>query len=217
MVLHEMNLEMTTSESCFQADNVADCYRHWHADDVAQHTLPGSTPLLLGEAISILMRDVYDSHALRFANLSTLTLFTFVAGMHHPDPTLRFIQPPALTFAILGLHTIVFQQLSLFTCLPTSLEPVRAALSRWQSLWPLRSDRNIHCHENGWESWQDTGFIGQAQEYAWLVLARLNRVEGQTRGTVGDMVEKTPPPETRLDDTSMTVVTDLMLSLTVGG
>ncbi|CZR58775.1 uncharacterized protein PAC_08667 [Phialocephala subalpina] len=206
MVLHEMNLDMTTPESCFQADNAADCYRRWHAH-VSQHfALPGSTPLLLGEAISILMRDNYDAHALRFANLSTLSLFTVVAG----------------------LHTVVFQQLSLFTCLPTSLQPVRAALSRWQSLWRLRSDHvHIHSHDTGMtpgrESWQDTGFIGQAQEFARLVIARLDRVEGQTRavGNVVGLRQATPSAEAaageKLDDTSMTVVTDLMLSLTFGG
>ena len=75
----------------------------------------------------------------------------------------------------------------------------------------------------GRESWQDTGFIGQAQEFAWLVIARLDRVEGQTRAVenaVG-LREATPSAEAaageRLDDTSMTVVTNLMLSLTVGG
>lgn len=127
-----------------------------------------------------------------------------------------------------GFHIVVFQQFSLFTCLTTSLQPVRAALSRWQSLWQLRSD-NIHIHSHDTdmtperESWQDTGFIGQAQEYAWLVVARLDRVEGQTRAAanVVGLRQATPSAEAaaggRLDDTSMTVVTDLILSLTVGG
>ncbi|KAF4636015.1 hypothetical protein G7Y89_g2063 [Cudoniella acicularis] len=209
MVLHEMNLEMTTSESCFQADNAADCYTQWHAHLSQHFAHPGSTALFLGEAISILMGDNYDAHAIRFANLSTLSLFTLVAG----------------------LHTVVFQQLSLFSCLPTSLQPVRAALSRWQSLWPLRSDSiHIHPHPNDAmtmprDAWQDTGFIGQAQEFAWLVVARLDRVEGETRvlGDAGELRQDPASPMAeaaspgRLDDTSMTVVTDLMLSLTVGG
>jgi hypothetical protein len=84
MVLHEMNLEMATSESCFQADNAAECYTHWSTHLSHQFALPGSTALLLGEAISILMRDNYDEHAPRFTNLSTLSLFTLVGGMHFP-------------------------------------------------------------------------------------------------------------------------------------
>jgi hypothetical protein len=73
------------------------------------------------------------------------------------------------------------------------------------------------------ESWRDTGFIGQAQEFAWLIIARLDRVESQTGGVgnVVGLIQATPSAEAaageRLDDTSMTVVTDLMLSLTVGG
>jgi hypothetical protein len=125
-----------------------------------------------------------------------------------------------------GLHTVVFQQLSLFTCLPTDLQPVRTALLRWQSLWTLRSDKNHPNLPDADErpSWQDTGFVGQAEEFAWLVLARLDKIEGHTR-TAGDAIglqQATPTVEGpaaagRLDDTSMTVVTDLMLSLTVGG
>ena len=68
------------------------------------------------------------------------------------------------------------------------------------------------------ESWRDTGFIGQAQEFAWLVSARLDKLEAQT--PVDEARPTTPLVEAvsgRLDDTSMTLVTDLMLSLTVGG
>ncbi len=68
------------------------------------------------------------------------------------------------------------------------------------------------------ESWRDTGFIGQAQEFAWLVVARLDRVEAQTPADEARPV--TPSVDAasgRLDDTSMSVITDLMLSLTVDG
>lgn len=67
------------------------------------------------------------------------------------------------------------------------------------------------------ESWRDMGFIGQAQEFAWLVVARLDRVEKQA--PVDEARPATPLAEAasgRLDDTSMALVTDLMLSLTVG-
>ncbi|KAH8799885.1 fungal-specific transcription factor domain-containing protein [Hyaloscypha sp. PMI_1271] len=189
MVLHEMNLEMPTPEPCFQADNAKDCYSRWHTN-ISQHfAIPGSMPLLQGEAISILMRDTYDEHSPRFAHLSILSLFTLVA---------------------------VFQQRSLFTCLPTSLVPVRSALARWQALWPMRSDGVDNTVER--ESWQDTGFIGQAQEFAWLVIARLDKLETPSEAVPATASEQTPLVESasgRLDDTSMTVVTDLMLSLTV--
>jgi hypothetical protein len=81
MVLHEMNLEMTTSESCFQAENAASCYKHWQAHVSQQFSLQYSTTLRLNDAISILMRDNYDEHASRFTNLSTLSLFTLVGGI----------------------------------------------------------------------------------------------------------------------------------------
>jgi hypothetical protein len=77
-----MNLEMTTSESCFQAENAATCYKHWQAHVSPQFSLQCSTTLRLNEAISILMGENYDKHASRFANLNTLSLFTLVGGMH---------------------------------------------------------------------------------------------------------------------------------------
>ncbi len=80
MVIHEMDLEMTTSESCFQADNASDCYRHWCTHLSQPFTLPGSRPLFLAELISILMRDNYDAHAVKFANMSTLNLFVIISG-----------------------------------------------------------------------------------------------------------------------------------------
>ena len=82
----------------------------------------------------------------------------------------------------------------------------------------MRSDSVEQVFER--ESWQDTGFIGQAQEYAWLVLARLEKLEAPTEVTPPKAREQSPLAESdsgRLDDTSMTLVTDLMLSLTVNG
>jgi hypothetical protein len=80
----------------------------------------------------------------------------------------------------------------------------------------MRSDSVDNTVER--ESWQDTGFIGQAQEFAWLVIARLDKLETPSEAIPANASEQTPLAEStsgRLDDTSMTVVTDLMLSLTV--
>jgi len=82
----------------------------------------------------------------------------------------------------------------------------------------MRSDSVDQTVER--ESWQDTGFIGQAQEYAWLVLARLDKLEAPNEAIPATAREQSPLVESdsgRLDDTSMTLVTDLMLSLTVNG
>ncbi len=80
MVLHEMDLEMTAPEACFQADNATDCYTHWHAYSSKHFTTTTVTPLVLAEAIGNLMQDDFDNLSSRFLNLSVLNLFTLVAG-----------------------------------------------------------------------------------------------------------------------------------------
>lgn len=91
-----MNLEMTTSESCFQAENAATCYKHWQAHVSLQFSLQCSMTLRLNEAIRILMGNNYDKHAARFTNLSTLSLFTLVGGMNFPRNSL-FLTPLCFT------------------------------------------------------------------------------------------------------------------------
>ncbi len=115
-----------------------------------------------------------------------------------------------------GLHTVVFQQRSLFSYLPTTFLPVRNALDRWHIAWEMRNEDIDHNGDRG--SWQDIGFIGHASEYACLVRARLDVLEMPTligSNVIGGQVLKTAQSSDRLDDTSMSLVTDLMLSLTV--
>lgn len=65
------------------------------------------------------------------------------------------------------------------------------------------------------ESWRDIGFIGQAQEYALLILAGLNTLESQKVALPDTAARSAKAASERLDDTSMSLVTDLLLSLTV--
>lgn len=68
------------------------------------------------------------------------------------------------------------------------------------------------------ETWQDIGFSGHAQEYACLVLARLDALESlQNTGPhlgfgTGFVVTIS---DGKMDDSSMSLVTNLMLSLAV--
>lgn len=80
MVLYEMNLEMITSESCFQAEDATTCYAHWHNYTSDQFTSPAMNPLLLAEAISLLMQENFNKHSLQSLNTGTLSLFTLIAG-----------------------------------------------------------------------------------------------------------------------------------------
>jgi hypothetical protein len=194
MVLQEMELEMTAPESCFQALDAADCYTHWHASISNQSRSPDLKPLLLAEAISVLMQDDHDSHSHILLDMSTLNLFSLIGG----------------------LHTILFQQKSFFTCLQTSLLPIRSALMRWQSAWAARKDAEAQEVTEP-ESWKDTGFIGHAQEYAWLFLARLDALDSQASTVPSTVGRNAKPVIGRLDDTSMSVVTDLMLNFTISG
>lgn len=80
MVLHEMELEMATSESCFQADDAADCYTQWHIYISNQSISSVTKQMLLAEAISVLMQENYDNHSCTFLNMSTLNLFSLIGG-----------------------------------------------------------------------------------------------------------------------------------------
>jgi hypothetical protein len=208
MVLHEMDIEMAISEACFMANNASDCYQYWQC-------CASEYPLLLAEAISVMMHESYKEHSLRFMFLSTLNLFALVAG----ESSVLFYHISKINkISLIGLHTVVFQQRSLFTCLPTTLMPIRNALVRWHSVWPLRKDgtgETTPC-----ERWEETGFIGQAEEFASLIKVRLDMLEmcsGIISSNISGQSQMLKPAAGRLDDTSMSLVTDLMLSLTVTG
>lgn len=84
----------------------------------------------------------------------------------------------------------------------------------WQWAWAARTDVEQMAER---ESWKDTGFIGQAQEFAWLFLARLDTLDPSAQAVLNTDGRNAKPAIGRLDDTSMSLVTDLMLSLTVNG
>lgn len=75
-----MDLEMTIPELCFQAKDATDCYAHWHNYVSSHFTSPVMPPMVLAEAISILMQDQFEEHIVRFLNLSILNLFTLIGG-----------------------------------------------------------------------------------------------------------------------------------------
>ena len=112
----------------------------------------------------------------------------------------------------LGLHTILFQQKSLFSCLQTTLIPIRNALNRWQTAWEARTKIE---EVGGREPWKNTGFIEQAHEFASLCVARIEALESPEQTVLNATGEPTKPASGLLDDTSMGLVMDLMLSLTV--
>lgn len=100
--------------------------------------------------------------------------------------------------------------------MPIDTKPVEVALVRWQSLWKTRVDTIDESKSR--EAWQDIGFIGHGEEFAGLVLARLqllNSAKQSANATLPGKPSIVPVADGRLDDTSMSVVTDLMLSLNV--
>jgi hypothetical protein len=66
------------------------------------------------------------------------------------------------------------------------------------------------------QPWQEVGFIRHANEFAHLALARLDNLEAQRELQPSTFVHSTTQPGfERLDETSMTQVASLMLSLSV--
>lgn len=80
MVLHEMTLEMAVPEVCFQESDPVNCYNEWQATITDNFTALPVPPLHLAETISFLMLEDFEDHPLKFANRSTLNLFTIVSG-----------------------------------------------------------------------------------------------------------------------------------------
>jgi hypothetical protein len=66
------------------------------------------------------------------------------------------------------------------------------------------------------EPWQELGFIRHAHEFAYLALARLDNLEAQREQHPNTSVHSSSKAGfERLDETSMSQVTSLMLSLAV--
>lgn len=81
MGINEMELEMTIPEGCFQKADAEGCYTQWQAYTSHQLIVNPMGPLLVADAIGILMKDNFCDHSQRFMNRSTLNLFTIVGGM----------------------------------------------------------------------------------------------------------------------------------------
>ena len=71
-------------------------------------------------------------------------------------------------------------------------------------------------HSSMLEPWQEPGFIRHAHEFAYLALARLDNLEAQREQHPNTSVHSSSKAGfERLDETSMSQVTSLMLSLAV--
>jgi hypothetical protein len=74
----------------------------------------------------------------------------------------------------------------------------------------------VTYHSSMLEPWQEPGFIRHANEFAYLALARLDNLEAQREQHPSTSVlSNSQVGFERLDETSMSQVTSLMLSLTV--
>jgi hypothetical protein len=197
MFLHEMELDLTCLEICFQAETAEDCYKLLQPSNQTQVL---SNKWMLSTAIEILAASDFDSStAFAFASMSTLNLFAIISG------GLTIFMCCASWLIYPGLHTVLFQQRTLSICLPQSLQPFDDALDRWDTAW-----NSIPENSSNWqpaEPWQETGFFCRGHEYSLLARAELKSLrQGQSTKARG-----------KLDDSSMSYVNELMLNLTVGG
>jgi hypothetical protein len=78
MFLHEMELDLTCLEICFQAETAEDCYKLLQPSNQTQVL---SNKWMLSTAIEILAASDFDSStAFAFASMSTLNLFAIISG-----------------------------------------------------------------------------------------------------------------------------------------
>jgi hypothetical protein len=76
-----MDLEMTIPEACFQAEDATDCYAAWHTYVSDRFLSPAIAPMLLAEAVSMMTKEKFEEHSLRFLNMSILNLFLLQASV----------------------------------------------------------------------------------------------------------------------------------------
>jgi hypothetical protein len=210
LMVQELEMDLACPEEMFQAESAEACCGLWQFHQLGLLSGPwGSFSLV--RAIDILAGTDYSPrNAELFSKMTTLNLFAIISGIywHQYIRTLYSLQITT------GFHIILFQHRTLFLCPPSSLRQIRLAIERWKAAW---GERNSAAYNySTLQPWQEAGFIRHAHEFAHLALARLDNLEAQRERQPSTSVPSNGQAVfERLDETSMTQVTDLMLSLTV--
>ncbi|KAL3417592.1 hypothetical protein PVAG01_10602 [Phlyctema vagabunda] len=191
IMLQELEVELTCSEDIFQAETSEACQALWQLSSINVATQDNFT---LASAIEAFTRSAINPITNLPSRLSTLNLFAIISGF----------------------HTILFQHRTLFAYPLTSLEQIRLAIERWKVVWEQRAENNPTILYHTSKSWQRVGFIGHADEYAALALAQLDNLETQRASGAPKLGNPGVQASLeRLDDTSMSQITNLMLNLAV--
>lgn len=101
--------------------------------------------------------------------------------------------------------------------LPFITDPLYKALDRWQEAWELKKKQ---LYQQPSQSWQAYGFMQHAEEFAGLAKIHLDRAHlstGQWHDLVQNLSDSLSTGHqdglSKLDQTSMSQVADLMLGL----
>jgi hypothetical protein len=210
-MLQELEMDLACPEGVFQAESAEACYNLWQSSQL-EHSDSGGT-LSLVKAIEFLAAPEFSrTVAENFSRMTTLNLFTIISGMY------RKYSAGGLNslLVMIGIHVILFQHRTLFLCPPTNLNQIRITIERWKVAWGARN--GVACQDSMLKTWQEPGFIRHADEFARLALGRLNNLEEQRKQQQQPSASAHLTGQTgfeRLDETSMSQVTALMLSLAV--
>ena len=102
---------------------------------------------------------------------------------------------------------VLFQQQTLFICLPVSLLPLKLALDRWHKAWAAVQESAKANPPK--ETWKELGVISHGDEYAALAVARLDNLQSKNPAAEGSLQFGT------LDDANMHQVADLMMKMSM--
>jgi hypothetical protein len=208
-MVQELQMDLTCPEEVFQAESADSCFNLWQFYKLGLIS-PWRT-LSLAKAIEVIAgSDNSPSNAEFFSTMTILNLFAIISGMSYHICTQLLYSLRTTT----GFHTILFQHRALFLCPPSNLGQIRLGIERWKAAW---GERNTLPHYNSpLHPWQEIGFIRHAHEFAHLALARLDDLEAQRERQQSPSVRSNSQVGfERVDETSMSQVTSLMLSLTV--
>jgi hypothetical protein len=210
LMVQELEMDLTCPEEIFQAESAESCYDLWQFYQFGLLSAPWGSFTLVKAIENIAGNENSPANAELFSKMTILNLFAIISGMCRRGGIGVLYSLHIVT----GFHTILFQHRTLFLCPPSSLKQIRLAIERWKAAWGERN--NVTYHYSTLQPWQEVGFSRHAHEFAHLALARLDDLEAQRERRPSRSLRSSGQAGfERLDETSMSQVTSLMLSLTV--
>jgi hypothetical protein len=170
MLVNELNVDLSSPESCFQAESAEECFvalRQWRSTQRDNN-------LTISSAVRVICSQPHSDTERLFVNLSVLNMFTIVSGM----PFLLALATPLI---VLALYTLTFHAVN-SPLLISDCTQIKTGLQNWSRLWPspCRDAELAHAQaDTTIDRWKGVGFMRHAPEYWLLTQMIVNRAQSR--------------------------------------